>query len=223
MFHRQAPDDRPALELAYTALRPQRAQRLPSASLRSAAEAQTLPGERVPPRIKLVSAADLTWLPALADLLIDSVHQGASLGFIAPMSRYAALDYWHGVFARLGPRHHLWIACEDSERSQLLGCVQLALCQQPSAAHRAEVLGLMVHSRSRGLGIASRLMSRLECSALQQGRKLLVLDTPTGSQAEAVYAHLGWLRAGEVPECDSSADGLLHGTSRYYKRLSMPS
>lgn len=138
------------------------------------------------------------------------------------MSRYAALDYWHGVFARLGPRHHLWIACEDSARSQLLGCVQLALCQQASAAHRAEVLGLMVHSRSRGLGIASQLMSRLECSALRLGRKLLVLDTPTGSQAEAVCAHLGWQRAGEVPDCDACADGQLHSTARYYKRLLQP-
>ncbi len=183
---------------------------------------------RQTPEIRRLSSRDLQWLPALCDLLTDNVHQGATLGFLAPLSRYAALDYWHGIFARLGPHLSLWIACEgggedgDGRPPQLQGLAQLSLCPQANAHHRGEVQGLMVHSRARGRGIASQLMHSLECAALQQGRTLLVLDTPAGSQAEAVYVHLGWQRAGEIPDYDSCADGRLHSTARYYKRLQMP-
>ena len=192
-----------------------------------AARAQPLAARR-PPQVQRLSSRDLQWLPALCDLLIDSVHHGATLGFLAPLSRYAALDYWHGVFVRLGQHHGLWIAHEprgdaaDERPGQLQGAAQLSLCPQANAHHRGEVQGLMVHSGARGRGIASQLMTSLECAALQQGRTLLVLDAPAGSQAEAVYAHLGWQRAGEIPDYDSCAEGRLHSTARYYKRLQMP-
>ena len=216
MFFRQAQSDIPSIDLGFQAAQYERVQ------LQPASRPAPMLRERPLPAVKKLGSADLHWLPALADLLIDNVHHGASLGFLAPLSRYAALDYWHAVFARLGPRHHLWIACEDEQPSQLLGVAQLSMCPLANAHHRGEVQGLMVHSQSRGRGIASRLMSRLECAALAQGRTLLVLDTPAGSQAEAVYAHLGWQRAGEVPDYDASADGQLHSTARYYKRLQMP-
>ena len=54
----------------------------------------------------------------------------------------------------------------------------------------------------------------------EQGRTLLVLDTPSGSQAEAVYAHLGWQRVGEIPDFAASGEGQLMACARYFKRLS---
>jgi hypothetical protein len=48
---------------------------------------------------------------------------------------------------------------------------------------------------------------------------LLVLQAPSGSQAEAVCAHLGWQRAGEIPDYGACAEGRLHSSSLYYKRL----
>jgi acetyltransferase len=174
--------------------------------------------------VRKLSSQDVQWLPALADLLIDGVHHGASLGFLAPLSHYAALDYWHTVFAQLGPRQSLWVACDgesddDASAGPLQGAVQLSLCPRANAHHRGEVQRLMVHSRSRGRGIASQLMSRAECAAQAQGRTLLVLEAPAGSQAEAVYAHLGWQRAGEIPDYDACAEGRLHSSAMYYKRL----
>lgn len=186
--------------------------------LAAAAQAQA----RAPAGVRKIGSQDLQWLPALCDLLIDGVHRGASLGFLAPLSRYAALEYWHAVFARLGPHHSLWIACAESESGvgeQLLGAVQLSLCPRANAHHRGEVQGLMVHSRARGRGVASLLMARLECAAAVQARTLLVLEAPSGSQAEAVYVHLGWQRAGEIPDYDASADGNLQGASLYFKRV----
>lgn len=177
--------------------------------------------------VRKLGPHDLQWLPALCDLLIDGVHRGASLGFLAPLSRYAALNYWHGVFARLGPQHSLWIACETEGGSEdsaelsgpLQGAVQLSLAPAGNAHHRAEVQRLMVHSQARGRGIAGRLMCRLECTALAQARSLLVLEAQAGSQAEGMFVHLGWQRAGEIPDYDACAEGRLHGAALYYKRL----
>ncbi|MDT9002367.1 GNAT family N-acetyltransferase [Paucibacter sp. APW11] len=187
---------------------------------RGAAAQDALPsGVRPPVQVRQLSSRDLQWLPALADLLIDSVHQGASLGFLAPLSRYAALDYWHSVYARLGQQHSLWIACEGDGHGPLHGAVQLALPTQGNAHHRGEVQRLMVHSQERGRGIASQLIASLECAALKHARKLLVLDVPADSQAEAVYQHLGWQRAGEIPGYGACAEGRLHDTVLMYKQL----
>ena len=53
--------------------------------------------QRAPMEVVKLTSRDLQWLPALTTLLIDNVHLGATLGFLAPLSRYQALDYWHGV------------------------------------------------------------------------------------------------------------------------------
>ena len=177
------------------------------------------PRRRSAVQVRALSSRDLQWLPALADLLIDSVHHGASLGFLAPLSRYQAMDYWHSVYARLGSHHQLWIACEGDGRGPLQGAVQLALPQPSNAHHRGEVQRLMVHSQERGRGIASLLMSALESAALHQGRRLLVLEAPADSQAEAVYTHLGWQRAGAIPEHSICAEGRLHSAALLYKIL----
>lgn len=175
--------------------------------------------QRAPIEVQRLSSRDLQWLPALCNLLIDNVHLGATLGFLAPLSRYAALDYWHSVFARLGQHHSLWIACESDGPGRLLGAVQLSLCPLANAHHRGEVQRLMVHSQERGRGVASQLMSRVECAAATQGRFLLQLETAADSQAEAVFAHLGWQRAGQIPDHCHGAEGHLQAAALYYKRL----
>jgi len=48
---------------------------------------------------------------------------------------------------------------------------------------------------------------------------LLVLDTLLGSQAEDVYRHLNWTRAGEIPDYAASPAGELFPTVVYFKAL----
>ncbi|WP_423595545.1 GNAT family N-acetyltransferase [Roseateles sp. MS654] len=188
-------------------------------ALASTDAAPSTPLQRVQMEVVKLTSRDLQWLPALTTLLIDNVHQGATLGFLAPLSRYQALDYWHGVFARLGQHHMLWIACESEGPGRLLGAVQLSLCPLANAHHRGEVQRLMVHSQERNRGVASQLMSRLECAAATQGRFLLRLETCADSQAEAVFAHLGWQRAGQIPDDSHGAEGQLQAAALYWKRL----
>jgi hypothetical protein len=47
----------------------------------------------------------------------------------------------------------------------------------------------------------------------------LNLDTLLGSRAEDVYRHLGWSRAGEIPDFATAPDGELFLTVYYFKQL----
>lgn len=168
------------------------------------------------PAIRQVSAVDPSLVSELCDLLQDSVHGGASVGFLAPLSRADAERYWGQVFETLGESLRLWIAEEDGS---VVGTVQLAPCLKQNGRHRAEVQKLLVHSKHRGRGIASALMTTVEAWAAMSGISLLVLDTLRDSSAEGMYRHLGWSRSGEIPGYAARPDGILHATVIFYKAI----
>ena len=168
---------------------------------------------------RIVTPADAP-RDALADLLVEVVDDGASVGFLAPLSRADAAAYWAGVLSSLGPGLVLWVA--EDEVGGVLGTVQLAPCLKPNGRHRAEVQKLLVRPSARGHGLASRLMAELEAHAQAAGIRLLVLDTEVGSLAEHVYGHLGWQRTGEVPDYALTPDGRPHATAVWFKRLPPP-
>ena len=74
--------------------------------------------------IRQVERPDPALLPALVELLRDSVHGGASVGFLAPVAPQVARDHWLGVFSQLGGHQRLWIA-EDA--TGVVGSVQIDL------------------------------------------------------------------------------------------------
>lgn len=166
------------------------------------------------PSIREVTADEPSLLPGLCELLTDSVHGGASVGFLAPLSQERALQYWREVMASLGASLRLWVAEEDD---CVVGAVQLSPCMKENGRHRADLQKLFVHGTRRGRRIASSLLATVEASAAQSGISLLVLDTLRGSAAERVYAHLRWQRAGEIPGYAASPEGVLHPTVLFYK------
>lgn len=154
---------------------------------------------------------------ALADLLLDCVQSGASVGFVPPLSEDEAVAYWDGVAVdmRSGARL-LLVAMAGAE---LAGAVQLALCGKKNGRHRAEIEKLMVHTRHRRKGVGDLLMQRIEALASDQGRSLLVLDTRCDDTASALYRQRGFIEAGRIPGYALSADGALDGTSYFYKQI----
>nr|WP_239157754.1 GNAT family N-acetyltransferase [Streptomyces sp. SID13726] len=153
----------------------------------------------------------------LADLLVDTVAGGASVGFLAPMDRTAALGWWRErADAVAAGRCLVWAAC-DGHRT--LGTVGLALPDKPNSRHRAELVKLMVHRDARGRGLGRRLLDTAEGAAAEAGITLLHLDTETDSPAERLYASAGWTRAGAIPDYAADPGGVLRSTTLYYKRL----
>ncbi|MEV7284711.1 GNAT family N-acetyltransferase [Streptomyces sp. NPDC093252] len=152
----------------------------------------------------------------LADLLVDTVDGGASVGFLAPLDRGEALAWWReraeGV--RQG-RQAVWIALRDGRPA---GTVGLAFADRPNSRHRAELVKLMVHRDARGQGLGRLLLTTAEEAAAASGITLLHLDTETGSGAERLYGAAGWTRIGAIPDYAADPAGVLRPTSLYYKR-----
>ncbi|UVI28028.1 GNAT family N-acetyltransferase [Paenibacillus spongiae] len=149
----------------------------------------------------------------LAKLLIQAVEDGASLGFLSPLSDEDAMNYWEQVIA---PGVLIWIAMKDQ---RIVGTIQLHLAMKPNSSHRAEVAKLMVHPGSRRNGIARLLMQSMEASARLEGRTLLILDTRSGDPSNLLYRSLGYIEAGRIPDYARSSSGELHETVLYYKQI----
>lgn len=166
-----------------------------------------------PPTARLLEMAG-----ALADLLTDTVDGGASVGFLAPLDRAAAVAWWAERCAAVSAgRLTVWTAYEEPGR--VLGTVSLALPDKPNSAHRAELVKLMVHRSARGKGLGRRLLAVAEEAAAADGISLLHLDTETGGPAEHLYRTSGWTEVGAIPDYAADPGGVLRPTTIYYKRL----
>jgi GNAT superfamily N-acetyltransferase len=149
-----------------------------------------------PARIRrLVDASDAE-LGQLADVLIDCVDGGASVSFMAPLSRERALAFWRSVAAASAGGARALLVAEDD--TGIVGTVQLVLEQPENQPHRADLAKMLVHRRARRRGLGAALLGEAERVAVQAGRSLLVLDTAS-DDAERLYERHGWVRCGRVP------------------------
>ncbi|MFE2555787.1 GNAT family N-acetyltransferase [Streptomyces sp. NPDC059352] len=154
----------------------------------------------------------------LAELLVDAVDGGASVGFLAPLEAAEAAAWWSGVAeeAAAGVRD-VWVAHAPDGR--LTGVVTLVRSGTANGRHRGEIARLLVHSSARGRGLGRRLLAAAEAHAAATGLRLLVLDTQTDSPAERLYRGAGWTEAGTIPDFAADPAGTLRPTTLYYKRL----
>ena len=157
------------------------------------------------------------WNGSLAELLIDAVDSGASVGFLPPLGREEAQAYWRGVAEEMRGGDRVLLAAIDGEG--VAGSVQLACESRANGRHRAEACKLFVHRRARRQGLARRLLAALEAAARARGITLLLMDTRQGGEAERLCEALGYTRWGEVPGYARSANGELHTTVFFYRRL----
>jgi GNAT superfamily N-acetyltransferase len=155
--------------------------------------------------------------PALCDILMACVAQGASVNFLADMPRWQAEAFWQGTVRGLaaGDRR-LFVARVDGA---LAGTVILFLAQQPNQPHRGDIGKMLVHSSMRRRGIGAALLAHAEREALAMGRTLLVLDTETGSDGERLYRRLGWRCFGAVPGFALNTAGERASASFFFKDL----
>lgn len=153
----------------------------------------------------------------LADVLIDCVEGGASVSFMAPLTRDRALAFWRRVAEDTNGGRRALIVAEDAHG--VCGTVQLIFDLPENQPHRADLAKMLVHRRARRQGIAAALVRAAEATALACGKTLLVLDTVTGSTADRLYTRLGWVRVGEVPEYALMPDGAPCPTTFFYRKL----
>ena len=166
----------------------------------------------------LDSTAFAKTVERLAQILHACVHEGASVGFVAPFDRDEARAYWR---ERVAPPHTAGakLVLVATLAGDVAGTAQLDLDSMPSKRHHAEVSKVLVDPGFRRAGVGRALMRDIERRAAQDGRWLLTLDT-AGEAAEALYRSLGYNLAGAIPHYARNAFEDRYDTTRLmYKDL----
>lgn len=171
-----------------------------------------------PVQVRRVRSNDPNTLGGLTDVLIDCVEGGASVGFMLPLPRAKAERFWIRIIGGVAAGERALLVAEDAAGA-IVGTVQVVLALPENQPHRAEVAKLLVHRRARRSGVAAALMAGAEAVAASEGRTLLVLDTVTGSDAERLYARLGWQTCGRIPGYALWPAGGPCSTTIFYKSL----
>jgi len=161
-------------------------------------------------------------IEGLADVLVDCVEGGASVGFMLPLPRAKALAFWRGVAEAVARRERLLLVAEDVA-GRVVGTVQLIMALPENQPHRGDVAKMLVRCDARRQGIAQRLMAALDDAARAEGKAVLVLDTVTGGDAERLYERAGWQRVGVVPQYALMPTGGFCSTTFFYKHIPAPS
>ncbi len=160
-------------------------------------------------------------LPSLAELLVDAVDGGASMGFMSPFTLEQSMAFWDGVVTAVDAGNTALLVAVDGETIE--GSVQVKFVPMANQQHRVDISKLIVHRRARGKGISTRLMREADEVTRSAGRYLMVLDTATGSLADSIYPHLGWQQCGIIPSYALNPDGSLADATFYWKDLRPPS
>lgn len=159
-------------------------------------------------------------LPALVEMLQQSVEDGALVGFTWPLEARRAANFWEGTFQSVRHGERLLIGAFINGR--LVGTVQLYLSPEPNAPHRAEVYKLLVHRDFQRQGIGAALMTEVERQAGQHQRSLLLLDTVQGGPSERLYRRLEWQEIGVVPHHFNDPYGVPKASVYFMKHLDRP-
>lgn len=156
-------------------------------------------------------------IAALADLLVETVASGGSVGFMHPVALPTAVAFWEASLAAAGRGERVVFGAYDG--GELVGTVTLLLDCPPNQPHRAEIAKMMTRVRRRGEGIARSLMEVAERMAVEKGRSLLNLDTAEDEGAAGLYEKMGFQRTGVIPDYALKPHGGLTGTIIYWKRI----
>ncbi len=154
----------------------------------------------------------------LADVLIDCVEGGASIGFMSPLQPDRAEAFWITTLESAMRGERVVLVAEEPATGILLGTVQVVLSAPENQPHRGEISKMMVRGLARRRGVGEALMRAAEAAASDAGKFLLVLDTAS-ADAERLYERLGWQRLGAIPDYALWPDGRFVDTVVFYKDL----
>ncbi len=157
------------------------------------------------------------YISRLADVLLDCVAGGASVSFMADLTKSAAEAFFLKCVDGVERGERILLAAFEGD--ELLGTVQVITATPPNQPHRADIAKLLVRRSARGQGIAALLMENAEEASRKAGKTLLVLDTVTGESAERLYLRMGWTKAGIIPNYAMFPDGRWCATTIFWKSL----
>jgi GNAT superfamily N-acetyltransferase len=154
----------------------------------------------------------------LAEVLIDCVEGGASVSFMGGLDRTKAVRFWEDIADRAESDGRAVLAAVRDGDGKVVGTVQMIPAGNENQPHRADVAKMLVLRTHRRHGLGAALMRAAEAAARDAGKSLLTLDTATDA-AERLYASLGWVRVGVIPNYALNPDGSPCDTVIFYKAI----
>ena len=167
---------------------------------------------------RLDPAGYVASIPALAELIQDAVDGGAGVNFLAGVTSDQAAAWWRERIPQVADGTISTFVAREPD-SRIVGCTILIRSRNQNSMHRAEIGKVLVHRSARRRGVGRALMQAAEAEAKAEGRWMLVLDTVTGSAADALYRSLGWQVLGTMPDHGRLPDGTLTPTTYFWKDL----
>ena len=153
----------------------------------------------------------------LSDLFVETVNGGSPLGFMPPITRDTARDYWISLLPELRALRRILLVAMSEGR--VIGSAQLELSRRPNSPHRAMVEKVFVARSVRSRGVGTALMNAIEEVALQHGRTLLMLNTRFDLPPHRWYQSLGYSDVGVSPGWTIGANGERFDHVSMYKEL----
>ena len=120
--------------------------------------------------IRRLDALDDAQVAGLADLLVDNVDAGASVGFMHPLTKDKAVAFWRRVADGVAAGERALLIAEDE--TGIVGTVHLMLALPENQLHRADLTKMLVHPRARRQGLGAALMEAAEQMARDCGRTI---------------------------------------------------
>jgi ribosomal protein S18 acetylase RimI-like enzyme len=136
---------------------------------------------------------------------------------MSPLSRERALSFWHAMAVAVANGERILLVARTG--NQIVGTVQVIVAMPDNQPHRGDIAKLQVHSSARKHGLGEQLMRAAEDHARAAGKTMLVLDTVTDSAAARLYARLGWIKVGDIPDYALFPDGAYCSTTYFYKKI----
>jgi len=156
-------------------------------------------------------------IPKLVELTLDAVAAGASINFLAGATAADAATWWEARSDSVA--RGLTSPFVARLNGRIVGCTLLIRSGNQNSPHRAEIAKVIVHRSARRMGIGRALMLAAEARARADGRWLLVLDTVSGSAADALYRSMGWHETGTIPDYALNTSGRPEAATFFWKDL----
>ncbi|KAJ6786736.1 hypothetical protein PWT90_01992 [Aphanocladium album] len=154
-------------------------------------------------------------------------HDRTIATFLPPLSHEKLLSWWKERISEVADGSRVMLLLVNNmdpsgrvKGPEIMGVVMLFMPPSETGPFRCSVEKLLIHKSFRGRGGSRLLLNALEEEALKRRRTMLLLDTETGSPAEAVYKRLGYTEMGVIPNYGISPTGELKDGTFFYKDIS---
>ena len=152
----------------------------------------------------------------LAEILLACVTDGASISFLASLTRDEARAFWRARAKDVAVGARILLGAYAN--AVLQGVVTIDCAMPPNQPHHGAVQKMLVHPAARRRGLARALMRSAEEAAKAAGRTLLTLDTASAA-AERLYREENYICVGVIPRYALNPDGSFCDTTVFYKHL----